>query len=185
MTKTKTRIDVSDLQLVETHKDIKLPERSDVDFKGSIKINGRTLPVKLHLFRVDKEGWQIGKWNASMTINEQPLPNIRDKDYINKFPATCCDCHKESAVAKAVAKVVHPWLNAQGYEIGEGIGHRVVRKGVASVTRTLWWLFDFYCDHVGPKTYGRSRRQFYHTETREVTCPVHGTFTMTGEELSL
>lgn len=183
------KIVVNDFKLTETDRHGALPERADVTFTGTITINGRTMPCELHLFRSDKEGWAIGKWYASMDINKQPHPQFKDyptgEDYMNAMPTECYYCHKESKVAKAVAKVIHKWLNGMGYEIADGIGHRVVRKGVAQCTRAPWWLFHLWCDSAGPIEYGESKHRFYHTESREVVSPVYGKYTKVTNESSM
>lgn len=142
-----------------------LPERADVDFKGTITINQKKLPFKLHLFRVDKDGWEIGKWNASIDINE-PKRTVNHPD---GPPESCPRCKEE--VASEVAVVVHRWLEDKGFPVATG--HK------------LWWIFNLYFDTQGPITRGKSRRMFYHTETRKVKCPIHGNFTYKKEETDL
>jgi hypothetical protein len=172
--------------------------RSDVDFNGTITINGRKLPFELHLFRVDKQGWQIGKWYASMKINEKPRSEWKNREEVEEkgmlksipfpdLPENCCYCHKESDVSFAVAAVVHKYLNDRGFEIAAGIGNQRIRvgRGKYKMSEAPWWLFDLYVDSQGPVKYGKSRRTFYHKETRDVVCPVHGAYRLEKEESSL
>jgi hypothetical protein len=192
-----TKIEVTDLDLTETRRHGSLPDRADVDFEGTITINGNKLPVNLHLFRVDKEGWQIGKWNASIRINEKPMSKYTPEPGASSsgkailqplydFPEHCLYCHSESDTAVAVADVVHPWLHKRGFEnIASGTGHRVKVDGKWTCTKTKWFIFDFFCSEQGPIKHGKSRRQFYHTESRVVVCPVHGKFRQKKEECSL
>lgn len=137
-----------------------LPERADVDFKGIITINQKKLPFKLHLFRMDEKGWEIGKWYASININK-PKKTV--------LPESCPRCKEQ--VASEAAAIVHRWLEDKGFPVATG--HK------------LWWIFNLYFDTQGPITRGKSRRLFYHTETRKVKCPIHGNFTYKKEETDL
>lgn len=117
----------------------------------------------MHLFRIDQDGWQIGKWNASIDINSKPIKEVGGYPDV---PEACPRCKEE--VASEVSIVVHRWLEDKGFPVATG--HK------------LWWIFNLYFDTQGPITRGKSRRQFYHTETRKVKCPIHGNFTCKKEE---
>lgn len=174
---------VTDVVLNERYRNVtNLPERADVVFDGTLKINGRQLPLELRLFRLDKEGWQIGKWYVSIDINKPTRSRFVSSSNVPDSAETCGMCHKESRTAKAVAKVIGAKLKGAGFELAPGVGHRT---GKGSVTKPFWWLFDLYADRQGPIKYGQSRRLYYHTESRKITCPVHGVFVQEKQELSL
>jgi hypothetical protein len=178
-------INVTNVALRETerHGDVNDPEkgnRADVYFGGTITVNGKLLPCIVHLFRVDKEGWQKGSWYVTMNVNENVNwnKNIPTRDMFEALPEHCTNCHKEGYVGKAFAAAIFPLLRSKGFNLASGIGY----KG----SKCDWWLMNVTCEKQGPRIAGnRPSRSFYYKQRRQVTCPVHGEFIQETEESSL
>ena len=180
-------VNVTNVALKETQRlgDLSGPDkRADVYFGGTITVNGRLLPVELHLFRVDKDGWQSGSWYTTLNVNENKnwekdaiARGVPKRDVFYHFPQYCKECHKESYVGIALAKAIFPMLREKGFNLASGIGY----KG----RPCDWWLMDITVDKQGERIVGGRARQFTYKQRQQVTCPIHGEFIQETEESSL
>jgi len=177
-------VNVTNVTLKETerHGDVNDPEkgnRADVYFGGTITVNGKVLPCEVHLFRVDKEGWNKGSWYVTMSVNENKNwnENVSTRDMFDALPEHCKECHKESYVGKAFAEAVFPLLRSKGFNLAPGVGYRGQNCD--------WWMMDVTCDKQGERIAGSRSRRFTYKQRRQVTCPIHGEFIQETEESSL
>lgn len=178
-------IDVTDITLKETERhgnyaDPTKDNRADVYFEGTMTVNDRVLPCEVHLFRIDKKGWQAGSWYVTMSVNERKnwREGVAPRDVVDAFPEHCHECHKDSYVGKAFAKATFPILQRMGFSLASGIG--------AEGSKSDWWLMDVSCDSQGERKAMNARtRMFYYKQRRLIVCPIHGEFIQETEESSL
>ncbi len=175
-------INVSNVNLTERERFGSLPERADVYFEGTVTVNSRVMPCEVHLFRVDKDGWQAGHWYVTMDLNQDKDWRKNHTDYRNDFDnilqEQCHECHKDSYVGKALAAAIHPVLVSKGFKLAEGIGDRG--------GKSPWWLMNVYTDGQGEREVMKGRaRMFHYKQRRNIVCPIHGEFVQETEESSL
>lgn len=145
------------------HGDDKYAERRDHYFAGTVAVNGRAIPIKVHLMTCDGSirGTE-GQWHVSAELNGHLERYTPAGKSLVKCCNLCCDWDggPTGETAIAVAPVVFPWLKRQGYVLSE------------TSTPGGWWSFECYGAVVGKETHERRGRR--HVWRCQIDCPVHG-----------